>query len=285
MRVAALSLAFLGLASASRLHRMLDRFTPGEPESSEIADLPPSYHERNEKALTDQPTPDNAHWARNQPSSIGRTGIHDYYGTDEVQGEQDVEGAKEMSQIHKWDKQTYPPPDNINYARNHKTGIARTGIHDYDNAAFSPGKEKEEPTVASLFQMESKVKVSEPGVEDVELPASYRERNEKAQEQFPTPDNVHWARNSKSSIGRTGIHDYYGTEARTNNPEDIAAAKEAHQIKMWDEYTYPVPDNIHDARVKGVGLGRTGIHDYYDGGLETFHPHEMVKAPRNDNRF
>lgn len=92
----------------------------------------------------------------------------------------------------------FPVSDNSHWARDHETGIGRTGINDYYG--------KEMPSLPSAHKQAT--------------PAD-QTRLELVEKMIPPPDNLHWARNEKTGIGRTGINDYYGNGLPTLGYGDI----------------------------------------------------------------
>lgn len=85
--------------------------------------------------LSQNPPPDNKHWATSKHTGIGRTGIHDYYGKEFPTWEKPetvLEGIDSDRLAHVLKMK--PAPDNLHWAFNKKTGIGRTGIHDYYGA-------------------------------------------------------------------------------------------------------------------------------------------------------
>lgn len=76
--------------------------------------------------------PDNIHWSRNHEAGIARTGFNDYYQT--IQGEakpvQDFTARDaHMQELHRIEQRG---SDNIHWARNKHSDVARTGFNDYN---------------------------------------------------------------------------------------------------------------------------------------------------------
>lgn len=105
----------------------------------------------NRVAMDQKPPPDNIHWARNHDAGIARTGFNDYYGDEFVNiahPHPSVPPHSEQGAMQAHWTGMKPPPDNIHWARNQRTGLARTGFNDYygpNHAAFSDHKGEDNP--------------------------------------------------------------------------------------------------------------------------------------------